>query len=397
MRVAFVTFEYPPVIIGGAGTYAINLVDELANLGHEVYVFTAGRGPQLEEHPRDKVWVVRVGTSDPLPYRALQFWINLPGTLRRYHGLAKFDMVHFNGLSYWFLRRRIVKNARYVATIHHPVSTAARENRIGIMARLRDISGENGLLLPLIERRCVASVDRIVAASEYTGNLLGEIHRIRPDGIRVIYNGINGGDYSYAPGELEELRKKYGLPDGPVVLFVGRCDDPRKGLDLLLNNAGDLMKTTDAILVIIGSGDQRKGREIVAKGDFADRVFFTGFVDDATLRKFYALCAVYVTTSRLEGFGLTIIDAMAAGKPVVATRVGSIPELIADGENGFLLGLDDLGGLSSAVRRILSDRDLTERMAGNNRVRARAFTWKECAAQVGAMYKELKQEAARGA
>jgi glycosyltransferase involved in cell wall biosynthesis len=81
-------------------------------------------------------------------------------------------------------------------------------------------------------------------------------------------------------------------------------------------------------------------------GPALDWIVFTGFVDDITLKKCYALCDLYVCPSRLEGFGLTILEAFAAGKPVVATRVGAISELVQDGQNGILVPSENVTAMA---------------------------------------------------
>ena len=80
----------------------------------------------------------------------------------------------------------------------------------------------------------------------------------------------------------------------------------------------------------------------------AGKIIFIGYVDEVTLKKFYSLCNVYVCPSRLEGFGLTILEAFAAGKPVVATNVGAIPELLQE-KNGMLVEKEDISGMAKAI------------------------------------------------
>jgi len=126
---------------------------------------------------------------------------------------------------------------------------------------------------------------------------------------------------------------KYNIKNKPTLLFVGRIDDPRKGLDMLIKAFKFVLVYIDAQLIIVGNGKKEKIMELA--GPIAHYLFFLGYVDDITLKKCYSLCDVYICPSRLEGFGLTILEAFAAGKPVIATNTGAIPELIQNGINGI--------------------------------------------------------------
>lgn len=156
MRIAFVTFEYPPFIIGGAGIYAENLTKELAKLGHEVYVFT----PSIENvkwmHHNEEIknlQIINVKINNKLSLRALQFWIQVPKYIKRIEKKKKFDIVHFNSMSYWSLKNKLVK-APHVITIHHVVRNAIQTNNFGFIFRIRSISGENNFIIPFIEEMC---------------------------------------------------------------------------------------------------------------------------------------------------------------------------------------------------------------------------------------------------
>lgn len=384
MRVAFVTFEYPPFIIGGAGVYAARVTEELASLGHQVVVFTpAIDNTDGAEHPPDanlQVWHVPV--REALPFRALQFWINLPGEIKIAEGERKFDIIHINGLSYWFLPRRL-SMAPHLLTVHHLVRDAAESTKMSFFSRIRDISGENGFFISYIEKRALESVDKIIAVSNYTKDRILQTYHIPSEMVDVVYNGVDFDGYTFTHEDLDETRKQLGLPDLPVILFVGRVDDPRKGLDVLIQAFQDVLNEVDATLLVVGKGDQTAARSLA--GSALDRIVFTGFVDDVTLKKCYALCDLYVCPSRLEGFGLTILEAFAAGKPVVATRVGAIPELVSDGIDGILIEKNDVSGIASAIKYYLKNPEIY-RTKTNMKYATRDFTWNSCAKDIEKIY-----------
>ena len=169
MRIAFITFEYPPFIIGGAGIYAANITHEFGKLGHQVIVFT----PEIngsEEKCNSNVEIRRIKINKRFPFKALQFWLRLPNVIREAENDNKFDVIHFNGISYGFLKTRISR-APQVVTIHHLVRDAIQSNNLSLISRIRDISGENSLFIPFIEKRCIKCADRIIAVSNFTTDL----------------------------------------------------------------------------------------------------------------------------------------------------------------------------------------------------------------------------------
>jgi len=392
MKIAFITFEYPPFIIGGgAGIYAQKITRELVNLGHEVVVFTPQVIAQKHCASIAKNMQIRgVRVHHGLPFKALQFWIKLPGEIEKAEReYGKFDILHFNGISYWFFKKRIYP-APHIITIHHLVVDAIRNNNLGLISRVRDISGENSLFIPSIEKRCLHSADKIIAVSNFTKEQIIKNYKINPSKIEVVYNGIDLDGYTFPQEDLRETRKQLNLPEKPVILFVGRVDDPRKGLDLLLRAFKKVLERVEAILLVVGKGDQTEVRKLANSLGISRNVIFAGFIDDATLKKCYALCDIYVCSSRLEGFGLTVLEAMIAGKLVVATNVGAIPEIVKNGENGILVGLGDVDGMSKAICTFLHNEKLVGNIFGKNiNYIEERFSWTKSAKEIERLYMQL--------
>lgn len=368
MRIAFISFEFPPFIVGGAGVYARNMSIELAKLGHQVFVFT----PQIDNLENDKyifsnIKIRRISINRALPFKALQFWLHLPSAIKEEENENKFDIIHFNAFSYWFLKTRLSK-ASHVITVHHLVTDALKNNNPSLTSRFRDMSGETSLFIPFIEKRCIGCADKIITISNFTKKQIIKTYRISPNKIEVIYNGIDMNGYSFNKAELEETKKLFNIPQKPIILFVGRVDDQRKGLDMLMRSFKIVLEKINSILLIVGKGDQTKARTLAITLGIQDNVFFTGFVDEITLKKCYALCDVYAVPSRLEGFGLTILEAMAAGKPVVATNVGAIPEIIKNGENATLVQLDDIFDFANSLYSYINNGSLAESITDKNKI-----------------------------
>jgi glycosyltransferase involved in cell wall biosynthesis len=153
--------------------------------------------------------------------------------------------------------------------------------------------------------------------------------------------------------------------------------DPReryKGHDELLAALADLPA---ARLVVAGDGDDRGRLEARARSlGLEDRAAFTGFVSEATLAALYSRCAAFVMPSRGEGFGLVYLEAMRAGKPVVAARGSAAEEIVVDGVTGLLVDPEDRAALAGAVAALLDDPEKAERMGMAGRERYRdEFGW----------------------
>jgi glycosyltransferase involved in cell wall biosynthesis len=392
VRVAFVSFEYPPFIIGGAGTYASSVTRELAQLGHEIVVFTPQITRENDESSRsDAVQIVPVHVTSALRFPALQFWLKLPHAIRHVEKDNPFDIIHFNGLCYSFVPRRVSK-APHVITIHHLVRDAIEHVNLSLISRTKDLSGETSFIVPHIEKRGVNSADTIIADSDYTRRRIMETYAIQSSKIQTVHLAIDVLESVFSEEQLDEIRSELAIPAVAVVLFVGRVDDRRKGLAQLLWAFKEVLKNQKACLLIVGSGKQADARKLAASLGIAQHVVFAGWVSEGTLRKCYALCSVYVCPSRLEGFGLTLLEAMAAAKPIVAANVGSIPEIMNE-LNGSLVDSGDVSALANSICRYLEDQALSKSIgAYNAREVRRRYDWQTTARGTEKVYRLVTSE-----
>lgn len=388
MRIAFVTFEYPPFIIGGAGVYALNVTHELAKLGHQIIVFVPDIPGIKYEKDLENIVFNKVKINNKLPFNALQYWLNLPAEVKKEELHKKFDIIHFNGISYWFLKKKISK-APHVVTIHHLVIDTIQNNKTSIGSRIRNIRGETSFFIPLLEKRCIESADKIISVSDFTKNQIINTYKINSNKINVIYNGIDLNGYNFSQEEINETKKQLNLDGESIILFVGRINDPRKGLTFLLHCFKQVLISFNVKLVVIGKGDQTEARNLSESLEISNNVLFTGFVSETDLKKYYSLCDIYVCPSKLEGFGLTIIEAMAAGKPIVATKAGAIPEILEDGVNGILVDSGDSLGLSNAISSLIKNKSLLIRIGERNAEYVKnKFNWSDCVKSVEKVYIE---------
>jgi glycosyltransferase involved in cell wall biosynthesis len=397
MKIAFITHTFPPFEGStGSGIYAEHVVNGLAKLGHEIVVFTPRTTRETarenDEQPKKGiVQIVSVHVTNTLRFPAVQFWLKLPHMIRRAEKDESFDIIHFNGLCYSFVPRRL-SNAPHVITVHHPVRDAIKHVNPRLISRIRDLSAETNLIYPYIEKRAIKSADAMIAVSDYTRRRIIETYAIQSDKIYTIHNATDIPESAFSVEQLAEARSELAVPKVPLVLFVGRVDDRRKGLDQLLYAFKDVLTKQQASLLVVGSGSQTEARRLAAALNITKNVFFAGKVEEALLRKCYALCTVYVFPSRLEGFGLPLLEAMAAAKPIVATNVGSIPELMTE-RNGSLVDPGDISALANAIRQYLENQELSGSIGAYNAMYVRRrFNWQTTALGTEKVYKIITSE-----
>lgn len=388
MKIAFITFQYPPFVQGGAGTYAYNLTKELARLGHEVHVITPRVAGCDKESVEEGLFVHRLSFVNKPFLAAASFWFSLrkefPSLERRARG---FDIVHSNGPVDLSLSQKVVSSPR-VITLHHLTRTTLKVLKPSLFSRVKNLRGEIGIV-PFIERLCMKRADRIAADSEFTKRDIVKTYGIPETSVEIIYLGVRPEEYTFSGEEKRKARTALGINSQPMILFVGKLV-PRKGVDVLLRALPKVLKEVEVKLVLVGSGNQRDYQHLAQALGISDKIRFLGRVPGDTLRLLFSSCDLFVLPSRLEGFGAVIVEAMAAGKPVVATAVSSIPEIIESGKNGILVEGNNEGELASAIVKILSDKSLARAIEKNNikKVRER-FSWEAAARKAERLYSEL--------
>lgn len=209
--------------------------------------------------------------------------------------------------------------------------------------------------------------DYIVPVSEDTRAHLLKHNSISPDKLKVIYNGVDLALYSAGAGktEIETTRAQIGVaPQSFVIATVGRLSPEKDHLTLLKAFKKLRKKKMEGDLLIVGDGPLRaKLEQAAVQHEVADRVKFLGFRDDVV--KILRASDVFVLSSYREGLSLSVLEAMACSKPVVATKVGGTPEMIIDGETGYLVPCGFPERIEVAVMKLYINRE-TARQIGEN-------------------------------
>jgi alpha-maltose-1-phosphate synthase len=399
MRVLLLTNEYPPHIYGGAGVHVEYLSRELAKLVPvEVRTFHDQQGG--DDHL--VVRGIKVSTRDfqgcppPLisPLRALATSLVFNGW-----GVDA-DIVHCHTWYAHFggILAKILYGVPLVITVHslEPLRPWKREQ----IGRGYDLSS-------WVEKTALEMADMVIAVSESTRNDVRRLFDVPEERMTVISNGIDTDEYR--PIEAPEILQKFGI-DGakPFVLFVGRMTR-QKGL-LYLLKAVEEIDPSMQIVLCAGESDtpelQAELEKMVA--ELGTRrpnvVWIPGMISREDTIGLYSHAAVFCCPSIYEPFGIINLEAMACGAPVVASAVGGIPEVVVDGETGFLVDVDLSSApphdpndadafasrLAQSINRFADDPELRARMgeAGRRRV-VEVFSWQSIAKQTLALYNTL--------
>ena len=241
----------------------------------------------------------------------------------------------------------------------------------------------------LVDKRAAQRGDLIITGSHFAQEQVGARLNISSEKVKVVYYGVS---QQYQPSPSRQKSKQaLGLTEKTVLLHVGSLI-PRKNLLSLLETFANIQANhPQTVLILVGRGPQEAilRRKIKELG-LEQVVKLAGFVPEEQKLMYYQAADLLVSTSLMEGFGLAIAEAMACGVPVVATQVGSIPEVVCDGETGFLVPVNDEKALYQAVERLLEDGQLAHKMGqvGQRRVEA-LFRWEIAGQQMFELYREL--------
>ncbi|MBE9575075.1 MAG: glycosyltransferase family 4 protein, partial [Proteobacteria bacterium] len=241
----------------------------------------------------------------------------------------------------------------------------------------------------IIEKTTASIIDHMVALSEGERKDYIAFSVSKPDKMVTIHSGVDVTRFMKAQVNIEEKRTSLGLnTKGLVVGTIGWLL-PIKGPLYLLKAMEVIWQTNPEIhLVYVGKGDlEEEVRSEVSRTGVSEKVTFLGWRDD--IPEIMQVLDIFVLPSLNEGMGRVLVEAMAAGKPIVASNVGGIPDLVKDGQNGFLVKPGDSKSLSFAIKKLLDDKKMREEMGKKGRAMAGNYSVKKMVKKIDALYASL--------
>ncbi len=251
---------------------------------------------------------------------------------------------------------------------------------------------EQGLLINFFRKLILKRADRATAISQYLKNYILEINKNLK--VEVIPNGVDVDDFSrnFSYGELTDLENKLGIkPDDKVIISVSRLV-PKNGLDLLIQALAVLNKDDrDAYkLVLVGNGLLEESLKSQVKSlGLGDKIIFTGLVENQDLPRYLKISDVFVRPSRSEGLGISFLEAMAANVPIVATKIGGIPDFLEDRKTGLFCS-GEPEDIAFKIRIILENDKLRGELVSNAKALvAEKYNWDIIADKFRKLYDNL--------
>jgi glycosyltransferase involved in cell wall biosynthesis len=365
MRVLFWTEQYWPYI-GGLEVIATRLATSLRERGHELLVVTSHGSLELpDEDEHAGVPIRRFRFFDAIAKGNIELLFETRMGLSQLKKSFAADLVHVNIVA--------------PSTFFHLQTANAHPCPLLVTQQLAALPGQTGGRDTVLGQLLTAA-DWVACCSQ---SLLEETHRLVPATVErssVIYNGVDMPAVDPAPAL-----------DPPQLLCVGRLV-PAKGFDVLLRAMPDIIAAHPGTrLVIAGEGPQRPELEgLIGELGLADAVTLQGWVAPEQIPHLMNDASVVVVPSRAEAFGLVALEAALMGRPVVATRVGGLPEVVEDGATGVLVDMDDPAAVTAAVNDLLADPDRRATLAASARRRGEGlFTWNNYVDAYERLYEQL--------
>lgn len=409
MRIALISEHASPlatlgsVDAGGQNIYVSHVARSLARAGHHVDVFTRRDDPALpaavDVRPGMRVLHIPAGPACFVPKE--QLLGHMPAFAKATRQLmarsVPYDVVHANFFMSGLVALRMKESfGTPVVMTFHALGLVRREHQAEADAFPAERID--------IERRIVRHADRIVAECPQDHADLMRLYDARDSHIATVPCGVDTAEF--APADRAEARRKLGLaPHEFVVLQLGRLV-PRKGIDNVIRAVAQLPASMQARLVVVG-GESREPdehatpeiarlRAVAHACGVADRVRFLGHRQRHELADCYNAADVFVTTPWYEPFGITPLEAMACGTPVIGSRVGGIQHTVVDGVTGCLVPPHDPDALAERLAHLHANPELARAFgrAGVRRVRS-LFSWKHVADELTVVYEAVRWGAER--
>lgn len=409
LRVAMLSMHTCPLAMlggkktGGMNVYVRDLSRELGRMGIDVDVFTRSQDdcvPMVNHDlgARARVIHIPAGPQAPIPVAEVGHYLNefAAGVVQfaEAQGL-RYDLIHSH---YWLSGLVAEKLEAYwgkTPIVHMFHTLGHMKNRIATdpseRAPQERIDGESHVL---------AVANRIVAATPAELAQLNWLYGVEVGKVVVIPPGVDLERFH--PLDTSEAKRRVGIPCGDKnIMFAGRIE-PLKGIDTLIQAMAlirhrypDVMENT--CVAIIGgdpwadSPDAEMARLQAMREELGinDLVLFLGAKDQDVLPNYYAAAEMVVMPSHYESFGMVALEAMAMGRPVIASEVGGLAFLVQDGVNGYHVPTRDPEALAERIYELLTNVDCREEMGRAARRHAERFDWRIIAGRILSVYRDL--------
>jgi len=417
LRIAFFVWEYPPMVVGGLGTYATYITREMVKEGHDVTVLSMNPGGLPTRQVVQGVEVHRpeiIDITNVFPIFITQDIVGWGPATKFFNDILMYNVLSTSKLVNQI--EQIEKVGHEIIAFHDWLSTIAGisiKNEIRKMPTVFHVhstefgrTGDGSRIIGHLELEAAKSADRLITVSYAMKEDL-ERHGWPGEKISVVWNGIDVEKYdprSVDPEKVKELRRSYDITDDEnMLLFIGRLTWVKGVANLLQALPEVLSKLPKTKLIVLGKGEQQNfiletaerlgiQKNVIAKFEFVPE-------EERILH--YAAADLAVFPSTYEPFGIVCLEAMAMEKPVVVGASGTVgfrEQVVASGpdQNGVHVNANDPHDIAWGIEAALNDPNAMKNWGRNGRRRAQLyFTWERAANQTVSIYQRVIDEAAR--
>lgn len=413
LKVAMLSYHTCPLATlggkdtGGMNVYVRELTRHLGKAGIHVDVYTRSQDEHVPHVLHDLGYgnrVVHVPAGPELPMAKRELVNYLPEFVNNICQFAgekhiQYDLVHSH---YWMsgVAAKTLKSAWDVPVVHMFHTLGIMKNRVARSAA--EVEGEYRIEG---ERDVLHMADKIVVATLAERSQLEFLYHADAKKLVIIPPGVDTSRFYPIPED--EAKNVIGIPPADdMILFVGRIE-PLKGVETLIraisemHRNGVLVKYPHYLAIIGGDPDaslEKMNQEMLrlqnlcSELSIGDLVLFLGKRSQDMLPYYYSAASILVVPSHYESFGMVALEAMACGTPVVASQVGGLQFLVANGETGFVIPDDDPASLGDRLTQLICSPELRQKMGERAVEYAQAYSWDRIAEQIINLYENVLQK-----
>jgi glycosyltransferase involved in cell wall biosynthesis len=384
---------------GGQNVYVAELPKQLVKLGYNVDVYTRKESEDINEIinwlPGIRVIHIKAGTETTVAKEKLlslmeEFASNMIAFIRKEE--VVYDLIHAN----FFMSALVASKLKKVFHIPYVVTFHA----LGLVRKIHQKEMDQFPAERIeIERNILKDADHIIAECPQDREDMIQLYHAPPENISIVPCGFSAKEFF--PIDKRKARRILKLKeDEKIILQLGRMV-PRKGVDTVIRSLSEIKKHINSLRLIIVGGehdtpDPTKSPElarlqkIATEAGVTQSIVFTGRKQRQVLRYYYAAADLFITTPWYEPFGITPLEAMACGTPVIGSNVGGIKYTVEEGKTGFLVPPQDHKALAERIKNVIANEKLLTSMQHNALKRVnKYFTWKCVALSCHQLYEKI--------
>ncbi len=353
MKIAILVRMFLPKHIGGVEISTYNIAERLSKNGHEVHVVTSWDSGLPEKSVEQGFVIHRIKRPDIKAVGVIIFWLRMSAALKKINP----DIIHAQGMT-------MAVPALLVKTFF--------KKRYIVWGRGFDVYFP-WKFKKLISRLSLKYADVVIAL---TKDMRNRMKKICDRAILTIPNGIDLEKFKGLPAK-EPIRTGLGISSSDKVIIFAGTLRPVKGVEHLIR-AMSVVAREDvrARLILIGDGAEGDHlRGLVKELGLGEFVNFIGEVSNERIPEYLVASDILALPSLSEGFPVVVLEGMASGLPVVASRVGGLPDIIEDGKNGFLVKPAEPKEIAEKILLLLKDEELRKNISCNNRIKVSDYDW----------------------